>query len=485
MQFNSIEFFLFFFFVITLLVLLAHRKYQLIFLLAVSYIFYITSSGIFVYLLVLVSLITYITGEAIFGVDTPKTRKLYLILGTAGTLAILGYFKYYNFGVETFNSIAHFLGFSIPIPLVSLALPIGISFYTFSGLSYIFDIYRGKLVPTKSFCKYAVFIAYFPHLLAGPIVRASQFLPQLKYDIQITPENLKNGITLIVWGFIKKFVIADNIAPVVTGIFSHPTDFGSFYIVFGALLFGIQIFCDFSGYCDIAIGLAKIIGLHLPLNFFRPYLTKNPTEFWRRWNITLSSFIRDYVYIPLGGNRKGSVRTYLNLIMSMLLCGLWHGAAWNFIIWGGYHGILLSADKVLKKQVHFGKRIHGFLETHSGYLIKILVTQYFIFLGWLIFRVKNLSDLTYCIQKFVLIDFAFTDQQIRFLLVTGSLTLLFFVLLCNRTFADRIVSVATKDWVKFFAELPLRYWILYLSAMMLIFLCLSPATSPQFIYFQF
>ena len=310
MQFNSIEFFLFFFLVVSLLVLLAHRKYQLIFLLLASYVFYFSSSGIFVYLLLLVSLITYITGEVIYRSDTQKKRKISLILGTAGTLVILGFFKYYNFGAETFNAIAHVLGCPMPLPIINLVLPIGISFFTFSALSYVFDIYRGQLVPTKSFFDYALFIAYFPHLLAGPIVRASQFLPQLKNTIQITPENLKYGITLIAWGFIKKFVIADNIAPVVNGIFFHPQDFGSFYIVLGALLFGIQIFCDFSGYCDIALGLADIIDLHLPLNFFRPYLTKSPTEFWRRWNITLSSFIRDYVYIPLGGNRKGTVRTY-------------------------------------------------------------------------------------------------------------------------------------------------------------------------------
>jgi len=485
MLFNSIDFFLFFFFVITLLVLLARRKYQLIFLLFTSYFFYFTSSGIFVFLLFLVSLITYITGEAIFRTETVRTRKIYLAFGTAGTLVILGFFKYYDFGAETFNSFAHYLGFPTPLPIISLVLPIGISFFTFSGLSYVFDIYRGQLVPTKSFCKYALFISYFPHLLAGPIVRARQFLPQLMEDIRLTPENLKYGATLIAWGFIKKFVIADNIAPVVTGIFAHPTEVGSFYIILGTVLFGIQIFCDFSGYCDIALGLANIIGLHLPLNFFRPYLTKSPTEFWRRWNITLSSFIKDYVYIPLGGNRKGRVRSYVNLILSMLLCGLWHGAAWNFILWGGYHGVLLSVDKIIKRQVHLGKRLGAFFETHSGYLIKILVTQYFIFLGWLIFRVGNLPDLIYSVQKFILIDFAFSGQQIRFIIVMGSLALLFVALLFNRTFADHVVALASKDWVKFFADLPLLYWTLYLSATILIFLCLTPASSPQFIYFQF
>lgn len=485
MQFNNIDFFLFFICVVSLLILLVHRRYQLVFLLLASYLFYFASNGIFVYLLLLVSIITYITGDIIYRSSTKRKRKISLIFGTATTLLILGFFKYYNFGAESFNLVTQMLGYPTPLPLINLVLPIGISFFTFSALSYIFDIYRGQLVPTKSFYEYSLFIAYFPHLLAGPIVRASQFLPQLKHSIQITPENLKYGITLIAWGFIKKFVIADNVAPVVNGIFSHPLDFGSFYIILGTLLFGIQIFCDFSGYCDIALGLANIIGLHLPLNFFRPYFSKSPTEFWRRWNITLSSFIRDYVYISIGGNRNGTLRTYLNLIASMLLCGLWHGAAWNFILWGGYHGILLSADKILKKELHFGKRIHGFLETHSGYLIKILVTQYFIFLGWLIFRVGNLSDLSYCIQKFVLIDFAFTGPQIKFLLICGSAAIVFFVLLLNRTFADHIVSISTKDWIAYFAELPLKYWTLYLSVMILIYLCLSPATSPQFIYYQF
>jgi D-alanyl-lipoteichoic acid acyltransferase DltB (MBOAT superfamily) len=485
MQFNSIEFFLFFAFVLCGIILLARRKYQLIFLLLASYFFYVAASGIFLYLLVLVSIITFLTGEAIDRCRNENHRKICLVTGTALTLSFLVFFKYFNFGAETINSLSHMLGGPATLPMLDLVLPIGISFYTFSGLSYVFDIYRRQLSPSKSFIEYALFIAYFPHLLAGPIVRASQFLPQLKHEIRITPEDLKYGVTLIAWGFVKKFVIADNIAPIVNGIFAHPTEFSSFYIIFGTILFGIQIFCDFSGYCDIALGIASIIGLHLPQNFFRPYFTKNPTEFWRRWNITLSSFIRDYVYIPLGGNRKGTFRTYLNLIAAMLLCGLWHGAAWNFVLWGGFHGILLSADKVLKKYVHFGNRVHALLETHSGYLIKILITQYFIFLGWLIFRVGDLSDLAYCVNKFVLIDLALTSQQLMFVMLIGLAVSVFFLLLFNRRFADFVVAGVRKDWIRFFADLPVSYWIIYLVGMTLCFLCLSPAASPQFIYFQF
>lgn len=485
MLFNSIEFFLFFIFVIAGLILLTQRKYQLVFLLSASYLFYIAASGIFIYLLFLVSLITYLTGEVIDRCTSDKRRKITLILGTSATLIFLVFFKYYNFGADTWNTISCYLGGPATLPFIDIALPIGISFFTFSGLSYIFDIYRRQLTPAKSFLEYALFIAYFPHLLAGPIVRASQFLPQLKNKIQILPENIKYGATLIAWGFLKKFVIADNIAPLVNGIFSHPFDYGSFYIILGTILFGIQIFCDFSGYCDIALGLANIIGLHLPVNFLRPYLSKSPTEFWRKWNITLSSFIRDYIYIPLGGNRKGTIRTYFNLIGAMLLCGLWHGAAWNFIIWGGYHGVLLSADKIIKKYVRFGKSVQDLLETYSGYFVKILITQYFIFLGWLIFRVGNLSELTYCLQKFILIDFVFTNQQIAVLaiVIIGGLT--GFILVYNRKVADRIVAILTRDWIQTFADLPIRYWIVYLSTIILCYLCLSPVTSPQFIYFQF
>ena len=341
------------------------------------------------------------------------------------------------------------------------------------------------LPPTDSLYKYALFVAFFPQLVAGPIVRASQFLPQLKNKVEITPDNLKFGITLIAWGIIKKAVIADNIGPTVDIVFAHPTGFTSFYIIAATILFGIQIYCDFSGYSDIAIGAARIMGFHLPENFNRPYLAKNPTVFWSKWHISLSSFIKDYLYIPLGGNRKGKVRTYVNLMVTMLLCGLWHGAAWNFVIWGGYHGILLLVHKTVSKGWNIRGRSCSLPQTHAGTLINIMVTQYFIFLGWLIFRVGNLSDLIYCVEKFIFIDFISINVQNIAILTVGFLFLLTIALLLKKKSTDRIAKFVTNDWISYFATLQLKYWLFYLIAVISLLLCFSPSSSPEFIYFQF
>jgi len=483
--FNSMEFLIFFISVLLAVTVLKKRKYSHLFLLVASYYFYWVSSNYLIVLLIFSSLITYYCGDAIHKTADPKRRKWFLALALVGALGILGFFKYFNFAIDTVNQIAQMLGMHVSLHTLNIILPIGISFYTFQGLSYVFDIYRGTLEPTDSLYKYALFVAFFPQLVAGPIVRASQFLPQLKNKIEITPENLKFGITLIASGIIKKSVIADNIGPTVDMVFAHPTGFASFYIIAATVLFGIQIYCDFSGYSDIAIGAARIMGFHLPENFNRPYLAKNPTVFWSRWHISLSSFIKDYLYIPLGGNRKGKVRTYVNLMVTMLLCGLWHGAAWNFVIWGGYHGILLLVHKTVSKGWNIRGRSCSLPQTHAGTLINIMVTQYFIFLGWLIFRVGNPSDLIYCVEKFIFIDFISINVQNIAILTVGVLFLLAIVLLPKKKSADRIAKFVTNDWISYFATLRLRYWLFYLIVVISLLLCFSPSSSPEFIYFQF
>lgn len=485
MLFNSIQFLIFFIFVLLAVTALKKRKYCHIFLLIASYYFYWVSSNHLLVLLIFTSLITYYCGDEIYKTADLKRRKWFLALALMGALGMLGFFKYFNFAIDTVDQSAQMLGMHVSIHTLNIVLPIGISFYTFQGLSYVFDIYRGTLEPTDSLYKYALFVAFFPQLVAGPIVRASQFLPQLKNRVEITPDNLKFGITLIAWGIIKKAVIADNIGPTVDIVFAHPTGFTSFYIIAATVLFGIQIYCDFSGYSDIAIGAARIMGFHLPENFNKPYLAKNPTVFWSKWHISLSSFIKDYLYIPLGGNRKGKVRTYINLMVTMLLCGLWHGAAWNFVIWGGYHGILLLFHKTVSKGWNMGVRSYSLPQTHAGTLINIMVTQYFVFLGWLIFRVENLSDLIYCAEKFIFIDFISINVQNIALLTVGFLFLLTIVLLPKKKSADRIAKFFTNDWISYFSTLKLEHWLFYMIATMSLLLCFSPSSSPEFIYFQF
>ena len=486
MEFYSVEFAVFFIFVMLVLIALKKQKFQHFFLLAVSYFFYWTTSNNFLIILLFISLITFYAGDAIYKAENSVRKKTILIVASLATLSFLGFFKYYNFGIVNLNHLLSLLQLDQGFSLIALVFPIGISFYTFSGLSYIFDIYLGKLKPEEHFYKYALFISYFPHLLAGPIVRAGQFLPQLQKHFDFSAKGLKLGITLITWGFFKKILIADTIAPFVTATFADPQGSTSVTIIIATILFGIQIYCDFSGYIDIALGCANIIGLHLPENFNRPYFSKSPTEFWRRWNITLSSFIKDYIYIPLGGNRKGKLRTYSNLIASMLLCGLWHGAAWNFVLWGGYHGVLLSLHKMTHNRFSFGERVDRVLDTHCGLFIKILITQYFIFLGWLIFRFQNLEDLEYCIKKYLFIDFTYTQIELlaSVIIILAGVTF-FLVLLLNTKFSDFFVRILQLDWISAVSSFRLSYWFIYLCSIILLLFMFSPSSSPAFIYFQF
>jgi alginate O-acetyltransferase complex protein AlgI len=502
MEFLSIEFFIFFITILILINCFRKSHYQQAILLAGSFLFYWTTSNIFVILLLFIALISFQSGEVIHQASTQIKKKTAFAIALTGLLIPLGFFKYYNFGIEILNQIPLPLNYYLNLPVLGLILPVGISFFTFSAISYIVDIYRGVIEPEKKFYRYALFVSYFPHLLAGPIVRAGQFLPQLKNRVSLNPASLKAGTTIILWGFVKKFVIADSCAPVVNAIFAAPTNFSSSYIIIGTLLFGIQIYCDFSGYIDIALGCAELIGLHLPQNFFRPYLSKNPTEFWRRWNITLSSFIKDYIYIPLGGNRKGKIRTYVNLEISMLLCGLWHGAAWNFILWGGYHGLLLGLHKFIAKRKRFLPKLIPPLNSHSQLFVKIIVTQYFIFLGWIMFRVGNLSDLMYCVNKYIIFDFDFSRKPSIWGITTiigvingiglpikifSVITIgIAVILILHSDYGmKKIINFLTTDWTHVIAGLPLRYWMGYITIMIVVLLCFTPSASRVFIYYQF
>jgi alginate O-acetyltransferase complex protein AlgI len=503
MQFNSIEFFIFLISVLILINCLRKSYYQQAILVAASYLFYWSTSNYFILLLLFITALSFQAGEAIHSATSQARKKATLAVALVFLLIPLGFFKYYNFGIEILTQITSPLNASAPLPFLDLILPIGISFFTFSAISYIADIYNGKIEPEKKFYRYALFVSYFPHLLSGPIVRAGQFLPQLKNSISFNQTNLKTGVTIMAWGFVKKFVIADNCAPVATAIFSHPTTFNSLYIIIGTVFFGIQIYCDFSGYVDIALGAAELVGLHLPQNFIRPYLSQNPTMFWRRWNITLSSFIRDYIYIPLGGNRKGTIRTYFNLEITMLVCGLWHGASWNFVLWGGYHGLLQAFYKAIGSKTSFFPGLFPYLKGNFQVLVKILLTQYFVFLGWIMFRVGNFSDMLYCVKKFVLIDGNFSQQIIGIkvydsllgaaldlspvikIVMAGAIIIGLVMMMHSDYWMGKISGILTTDWTRFFSSVQNKYWIVYLTVMVFILLCFTPSASPEFIYYQF
>ncbi len=421
----------------------------------------------------------YNIGKAIYNTKTDKMRKRFFILSLVCNLGILFIFKYTNFFIESFNYFAKALHGSIFIPALNIILPIGISFYTFCSLSYTIDIYKRELKPCDSLLQYSLFITFFPHLVAGPILRASNFLPQIRNRIQILPENIKTGLTEIGWGLVKKVIFADNIAILANAYFLNPQIYQSSIPVFvGALAFGIQIYCDFSGYSGIAIGVARVMGVKLPINFDRPYFAKNIAEFWRKWHISLSSFLKDYLYIPLGGNKKGKIRTYINLMITMILGGLWHGAAWNFLFWGFYQGLILSVHRIA--EVLRITKLFDYLKGFGKYL-SIIITQFFVFFGWLLFRVSNVNDLFFLIKKYLIFDFSNGAVEFTKMFDQFSIPIIFMGLFLIL----HIYSYFNQDLIERIAKSDLFYWILNLLMICLGLFFLAPAHSVQFIYFQF
>ena len=392
MLFSTIDFLIFFIVILAVITVFKYKKFQFIFLIVASYFFFYFSSNYLIVLLISSTILDFIVAKIIFNCNDGSKKKILLIVSLVGNLGLLGFFKYTDFIIYEFNLFGKMINLSSEIPYLELVLPIGISFYTFQTIGYTVDVYRGKLEPSKSFLEFALFVSFFPQLVAGPIIRASDFLPQIRNKISnlsnnsilqifsIEQRNFKFGATLIAIGFLKKMFFADNIAPLVNDIFANPLNAESFTIILGAIAFGMQIYGDFSGYSDIAIGTALILGLKIPMNFNKPYFASSPSDFWQRWHISLSSWLRDYFYIPLGGNRKSNSRTYLNLITVMFFGGLWHGASINFIIWGILHGGYLSIHRIIIKKCPKITK-NQFFNTRFGKIISILITQYFIFLA--------------------------------------------------------------------------------------------------------
>ena len=372
MSFVSFEF-LVFFIVVLLVVTVLQRKntpMKELFLLVASYFFYGYWDWRFCFLLLLVTICAYFSALFVH-------RKGALVLGIVFPLTVLGFFKYFNFFLDSFAALVN-----RNIGILQIILPVGISFYTFQALSYVIDVKRGKIESERSFVRLALYISFFPQLVAGPIVKAADFLPQLKEDRRITLKNLENGLQFIVFGLFKKIVLADQLSVFVDDVFSRPAAFHWFTIVLAVISYSVQIYFDFSGYSDMAVGCAKCLGYDFLPNFNLPYISENVTVFWKRWHISLSSWLKEYLYIPLGGNRKGSVRRYINLMITMLLGGLWHGANWTFVFWGALHGMALCIDKILYK------------EKEKNILERIFdVTGTFLFVSftWIFFRAENFS----------------------------------------------------------------------------------------------
>jgi len=448
-------------------------RFRNFFLVIASYLFYGYVHPWFLYLLWFVTLAVYGCG---LGMDAqPKHRRAFLLLGLCACLGMLGVFKYFNFFADNVVMAARGLGFDLSGPAIRIALPVGISFFAFQGMSYVIDVYRGDIHARRSLIDVALFKAFFPQLVAGPIERATHFLPQIERRRELQAALAIEGVFLIIWGFFKKLVIADNVSVIANKVFAlaHP----AFPLLWaGVLAFCVQIFADFSGYTDIARGTAKLFGFNLIENFRHPYLASSPVDFWRRWHISLSTWLRDYVYIPLGGNRGSRLFSARNVMITFLLSGLWHGASWNYVLWGGYWGVLIVIYNNLSHLTP------GFASQGRGWLaLKILAMFVLTNIGWLMFRETDLHQL---LVYFRLSPAAASPLEWQAGIYFSCLVLIYSIplIVCMCLDHDRQVE-GEFDSKPRFNSLAVRS-VTY-AALFGGILLLRAASSADFIYFQF
>ena len=406
MLFNSIEFLLFLpiVFVLYWFVFDKKLKYQNLLILVSSYIFYGWWDYRFLSLILLSTIVDYFIGLRISNQASLKNKRILLWCSVLFNLGVLGFFKYYNFFIDSWIDLFSSFGYDIKsIWTLNIILPVGISFYTFQTMSYTIDIYKGKLKPTKDFISFASFVSFFPQLVAGPIERASNLLPQILKKRVFKYEQGVQGLRLILWGMFKKVVIADSLAPVVNDIFGNYQEFGGGTLWLGAIYFAFQIYCDFSGYSDIAIGTSKLFGFELMSNFKFPYFSRNIGEFWRRWHISLSTWFRDYLYIPLGGSQKGKWKSIRNVFIIFVVSGFWHGANWTFIFWGLFHAMLFLPSFIFNTNRKYTTSIiaQNTLLPSPKELIQVITTFLLVTIGWVLFRSETIIDAFNYLNKMI------------------------------------------------------------------------------------
>lgn len=456
MLFNSFLFLIFFPSVCLVYFLLPFRLRNL-FLLAASYYFYMNWEPVYAVLILISTGITWLSGILM---ERWHRRKLILTLSLVSNLGILFLFKYYNFINESVFQLFRLWGIRWEIQGLNWLLPVGISFYTFQAIGYTIDVYRRTLAAERNFLTYALFVSFFPQLVAGPIERAANLLPQFKAKHPFQPEEMVGGLRLMLWGMFMKVVVADRISQYVDAVYNNYTEHSGSSLLLATVLFAIQIYCDFGGYSLVAIGAAKVMGFRLMENFRRPYFASSVTDFWRRWHISLSTWFKDYVYIPLGGNRVGRCRHYFNLLVTFLVSGLWHGANWTFVIWGGLHGMFQVVEKTVRVRF-WGKAFFTFL---------------LVDFAWIFFRSANMGQACTVIHKIA------TDA-------TGPLfihkTVLMYVFIGVSVL---MLHDVLKEYYQSALERMMKYrgmrWGIYLSLILLI-LAIGVFDGGQFIYFQF
>lgn len=439
-----------------------------LFVIAFSLYFYYKSSAGFFLLLVGTSIVDWCLARIIADSPHKWVRKLSLIFSITFSLSILGFFKYANFFLWNWNNMVE--GNFQPLDII---LPVGISFYTFQSISYVVDVYKGRVKATDSWFDYIFFLSFFPALVAGPIVRADYFFPQLEKNNHATTNEMFAGLWLIIVGLIKKAVIADYIAQYNDLIFQSPQGYSGFESLMGVVGYVVQIYCDFSGYSDMAIGIAAIMGFKLGINFNFPYKSRNLTDFWRRWHISLSTWLRDYLYIPLGGNRKGTIRTYLNNFLTMLIGGLWHGAAWKFILWGGMHGIGLAVHKLCKPV------LTKIPDTWPVKAISWSITMVYVALLFVFFRAESFTDSVLIIRN---IFENFDASYIGPFFITRYIWIIMVaIIIATHSLPTKIYN-SIGDW---FVKSPIyAKLIIFIIAVQCVIQFMTEEVMP-FIYFQF
>jgi len=482
MLFNSISF-LFFFPLVVFLYFATPYKYRWILLLVASYYFYMCWKVEYIVLIMISTIVDYFVAIKMSETEVKADRKKWLYLSLFVNLGFLFTFKYFNFFGGSINALFQQFNMLGPIPGFHLLLPVGISFYTFQTLSYSIDVYNDKVKAERHLGIFALYVSFFPQLVAGPIERPSHLLPQFRQKFDYNYERIVAGLKMMAWGFFMKLVIADRVAPIVNEVFNHPNKYEGLQVIIATIFFSFQIFCDFAGYSIIAIGTAKVLGYDLMQNFKRPYFAASIKDFWARWHISLSTWFRDYVYIPLGGNRVVKWRWYYNLFITFLVSGLWHGANWTFVVWGALHGFYLvfaivsePSRKKIADQLGISKipALHNFLQIATTFALAVF--------AWIFFRANNITD------AFTLIGnmFVIKAEQFDLSLIKGFTG--FDLLLCFAVILLMEIVHAQEEWGKtrsfMYSSSTAIRWATYLL-LALITLGFGVFTSSAFIYFQF
>ena len=483
MLFNSIDFAIFLplVFILYWFVTNKNLKLQNFLIVAASYLFYGWWDWRFLSLILFSTIVEYTVGRKLRIEENQRKRKILLWTSILVNLAFLGFFKYYNFFLDNFITAFSFFGAEIKANSLNIILPVGISFYTFQTLSYSIDVYKRKLEPTKDFIAFSAFVSFFPQLVAGPIERATNLLPQFSKKRFFDKENAYRGLRLILWGLTKKIVIADSIAPAVDDIFSNYSQYPSTILMLGALLFSFQIYCDFSGYSMIARGVSKLFGFELMTNFNYPYFSRNIGEFWRRWHISLSSWFRDYLYIPLGGSRVSKLKNIRNVFVIFIVSGFWHGANWTFIVWGALHALLFIPSVLTKNNRKFTDaiKLNRFMLPSVPDFLRIISTFFLVSFFWIFFRADSIDTAILFINKIISFDLEsitylnpYDNQPLGIEFIFLSIFIMVEYLLASKT-----INIYSQN----------RYKGVIIDSFLLLIITISSqiGSNLSFIYFQF